>query len=123
MLGHYRNLEEELSADHFALILTLEFAQERGFDLALSYVGIDFFFSCMGVIEQATRISKSTTHPTASQRRDALREQIIKEFGIESKGAIHLSEAVQRIVTELWVRHKSDFEKLTKAYAFLSTTR
>jgi hypothetical protein len=110
-----RNWKDELAADNLALQMTLEFGQRRGYDLALSYVGIDFLFSCMEIVEQASGLEPSVTHPPADDKRELLREWLMHNFEAQSKGALELGKTIQRLIAELWRRNKPLFERARTA--------
>ncbi len=107
-----RNWEEELTADNLALQLTLLHGKKDGLDLALSYLGVDFFFTCIEVVEKASGTGASETHPPSDLRRECLRMWLAEKFGDDSKGALKLAGVSQRIVSELWVKIQPFFEKL-----------
>jgi hypothetical protein len=110
-----RNWKDELAADNLALQMTLAFGQRHGYDLALSYVGIDFLFSCMEIVEQASGLEPSVTHPPAGDRREHLREWLLHNLEAQSKGALELAKTTQRLIAELWARNKPLFERARTA--------
>jgi hypothetical protein len=110
-----RTWKDELSADNLALQMTLAFGQRCGYDLALSFIGIDFLFSCLEVVERASGLEPSRTHPPASERRELLRDWLLRQFKTQSKGALELGKTTQRLIDELWAINKPIFERTRDA--------
>jgi hypothetical protein len=61
-----KSWKEELDADNPALQLIMRGYEMDGLSLALNYLGVDFFFTCAGVIEKAANLTPSKTHPPAA---------------------------------------------------------
>lgn len=119
---------QEFEADHRGLELMAQANQtRRGTDLALSFWGADFLFSCMEVIERGLSILHTgkeerlpevkdekdlielmknyPSHPPTPMRRAKLRMDLIRSLpGDPSEGAIELGMTIEKIVEVLWER-------------------
>jgi hypothetical protein len=116
--------KQELEADAIGLELMLCAQMKKGWDLALSFWGADFFFGCIDVVERAVGIlrdgkeemSLSPTHPPTALRRktirDLLRHSLKNEQSAAAEAAIQLSEIVHRIVDELWLAVRPVFLRM-----------
>jgi len=106
-----RSWKDEMEADNLALQITLAYGQTCGYDLSLSYMGTDFLFSCMEIVEEASGSGPSPTHPLANDRRESLRKWISDNFKEQSSAALKLGNITQRLMTKLWTRNKPFFGK------------
>lgn len=111
-----RSWKDELNADNLALQIVLAHNSEQGLDLALSNIGIDFFFSCLEIVEQAIGISSIASHPSVTIRRECIREWIKETFPERSKSCLGLAMDFQKLIEELWKINKASFEKKASAY-------
>ncbi len=107
-----RSWRDELEADNLALEITIALNLKDGYDLSLSFMGIDFFFSCIEILELAAGAGSSETHPSAVIRREILRESINEKFTNQSEKPIAMGITVQKIMVELWKRNQPIFEKM-----------
>lgn len=116
------NWNMEFEADYIGFVLTMLAMREQRFDAALSYCGIDLFFSAVEVLERAVSIlvhgeakasAPSDTHPPPELRRKALRDHLGKICDEESAaGARSLAETSQQILDLMWERTEPAFERL-----------
>lgn len=124
--------EEEFNADIMGTYLTLtsqmmDFEENRE-DIANIYIGIDFFFSSLNILEEALSLLtygtekewNSKSHPSSFSRRAHLRDNLFQlllqmteqtekerkfmEKNVES--AIVLYDSVQYIIDSLWEKSK-----------------
>ncbi len=108
-----RNWSEELAADYGAFMTTLAFFRKRGWDLSLSYLGIDFVFCCMEIAEQALGMPKLLTDPSPNVRRGKLRELLRKDHPDKS-AVLPLCGIYQMILAELWRLDQHIYDKFSK---------
>ena len=103
--------QEEFEADIKGLEIMLEVMRGEGFDLALSYWGVEFFFGCIDVVERAISIIEtgsvdvqiSATHPPTEIRREMLRSVLKRSIPEEYAVApLQLAGLVQLILDHLW---------------------
>lgn len=112
-----RSWRDELEADRLALQITMALNLKNRYDPSMSFGGIDFFFSCVEILELATGAGSSKTHPSAVMRREALRKDVktlsegIKEKFSNSAEPTALGIVIQKIMSELWKRNQLKFEK------------
>lgn len=108
--------QQELEADVVGLTLMLQSMKKRGLDLALSFWGADFFFSCIDIVERGVSIIRTgkendqsrSSHPPAQIRREILRAHLRKWYSRDvSKGPINLGITLERIIETLWERTRS----------------
>jgi hypothetical protein len=112
-----RNWRQEIEADAQGLELMIYAMGKRGLDLALSYWGADFFFSCIEIVEHGISIVRtgeegeggagSDSHPPVGLRREMLRE-VLKNSIPEDRatGPIQLGAVLEQIVASLWEHTK-----------------
>jgi len=103
--------QEEFEADIKGLDFMLEVMRKRGFDLSLSFWGVEFFFGCIDVVERAVSIIRtgdvnvqiSATHPPTEMRREmlhsVLKNSVPKEY---AAGPLELADLVKSILDHLW---------------------
>ena len=105
-----RDWQQEREADGWGLSLMLQAMLTREMDLALSYWGADFFFSCFEIVERGLSLLMTgdeskrrldSSHPPASERRKLLRE-MLPQFGPQSAGAFELAVKLEVLVEEIW---------------------
>jgi hypothetical protein len=103
-----RSLIHELIADRCAIQITLaEFYLRRKMDLILAWTGIEFLFSLVEVIEQATG-ENSSTHPSASLRLRFMRDFMKKTYP-DKHELIEFFDLIHTLILELWKRNQSSF--------------
>ncbi|MCZ7382787.1 MAG: hypothetical protein O8C64_14615 [Candidatus Methanoperedens sp.] len=113
-----RSWRDEPEADSLALQITMAINLKNRYDPSMSFAGIDFFFSCVEILEQATGTGSSKSHPSAVIRRETLREDVkTLSEGIKEKFSNHaeptaLGIVIQKIMSELWKRNQPKFEKM-----------
>jgi hypothetical protein len=106
------NWQQEFEADFIGTNILVNVMARKGYDISLSYWGIEVFFGCIDVVEKTLSILKtgsinpeafSETHPPTLIRRARIREIVSKSFDTEvSKSIISLSEIVEEIINHLW---------------------
>lgn len=102
--------EKEYEADIIGAMLTIKTLQRDRFDLALSIAGIEMWFICVHVVEQAVGIlsggssnaSKSVSHPPALDRRDTIRMILREQFDSDFEDACRLGENLSNVVEIMW---------------------
>lgn len=109
-----RSWIQEFEADAVGTSLVVSAMAQDGMDLALSFWGADFFFSCIEIIERTVSIIRTgkadeihlDSHPPAHMRREQLRQSLVKSIDAEYKGraegAVELGKQLERIVEQLW---------------------
>jgi len=110
----------EHEADLLGLLLTLQAMSARGYDAALSYVGIELFFSSLEIAARARHIlehgtedgyvdAPSDTHPSNAQRQEVLRGALplLIKSEEKAKGALDMSARYLQIADLLWQAVKS----------------
>jgi hypothetical protein len=104
----------ELDADAYGLRLATLAARPTYRDLTLEYIGADAYFSGLDMMRRALCVltlgrvidMTSRTHPSAKDRRDALRRSL-SVFPVstgERNGAINIAQKVELIAELLWER-------------------
>jgi hypothetical protein len=124
-----RSKNNEFQADMLGLWLTIHAQPGTQKDFKGAYVGLDFFFSTIDLIEKILGLEANETHPSAKARRAFLRMEISMGAGLMkqfipirdippelAKSAINLSETIQHVVNMLWERNKVPF--YNKVYQF-----
>jgi hypothetical protein len=106
------NWQQEFEADVVGANILINAMGQRGYDISISYWGIEVFFGCIDVVEKTISILKtgssdlnalSETHPPTVMRRDMLRELVSKSFNPEkSEAIISLSKFIELIIKYLW---------------------
>jgi hypothetical protein len=108
--------ELELSADRVGFVTTLPILIRQGTPRVLCACGADMFLTFYDIIERAIVVlrtgearfpSSATTHPLASTRRAALREQLRQTMAKDveiAETSIFLCERIQAIVEHLWAQ-------------------
>jgi len=113
--------KQELEADAIGIKLMIHAMQKNGMDLALSYWGADFFFSCHEIIERSISILHTgkeeniiiDSHPPVHLRRQNLRNILTSSLPEDvSKGIIKFVITTEQILEILWEKtcpliHKS----------------
>lgn len=106
---------QEYEADLLGLLLTLQAMVSRGYDTALSYVGIELFFVSLDMAARATHLIdhgtddtyidvQSESHPSNAERRSVLRGalEILVEDEQQVNGARKMSSKYVAIADLLW---------------------
>jgi hypothetical protein len=106
-----RSWEEEIAADAGALRMTIERHRGVDLDIIFSYLGVDFLFSCVEMLEQAIGTDSPSSHPPASLRRHLLRTTIRNHFPEHSQHILTPAESVQDLIAELWKIHRPNLQK------------
>jgi hypothetical protein len=109
---YVRSWEQEFDADAVGASLVIDaMRRQRHFDVALSFWGADFFFSCIEIVERGVSIVKTGqenqltfgSHPPVALRREALRNALAKSLPEEhAKAAVTLGRTLEQIIEELW---------------------
>lgn len=126
---------QEYEADLIGMTLSLAaMRRRRKMDLALSFWGIDLFFSGMDVMDRAVsllRFGEETriqlgSHPPNPERRSRLRQALVALFGNSQfasidqvkgaadqvKGAVKLGQQVEFAIDQLWKAARVSIMKL-----------
>lgn len=110
-----KNHFQEYQADLIGCILTYQSMISKGYDSALSFIGIDLFFSSMilslryksfksGIEDKYFKEDESDSHPTFIERRESLR-LLIKEidgFKENIESIEHLYTTYDNIIESIW---------------------
>ena len=103
--------QQEFEADTKGLEVTLAVMQKQGFDLAVAFLGADFFFGCVEIVERAISIARSgeiaadlaSTHPPTASRREMLRKLLSHSVPKDvAQGPLRLCEIVNSILQQFW---------------------
>ena len=116
------NWAQEFEADFIGANILVNVMGQRGYDISLSYWGIEVFFGCVDIVEKTLSILKtgtidleslSETHPPILMRRERIREIISRSFDEEtSKSVISISEIVEEIINHLWTKIEPAIHRL-----------
>ncbi|WP_080062641.1 hypothetical protein [Ruminiclostridium hungatei] len=107
--------EQEIEADNIGTSLMLHVMRKGGYDLSLSYMGVDFFFSIMDIVENGfslmltgeETIIPSDSHPPSVLRREVVRQSIRNSVPEEeAESAIFLGTQIEQILKILWDKTK-----------------
>jgi hypothetical protein len=114
--------QQEHEADFIGAMLTIQVMNKRGFDLALSYCGIEIFFRCVEIIEKTMSMlvfgevretPPSESHPPSLARCSVLREMLKRQFNEEqANAAIHLANCFEEIFASCWEICEPEFKLL-----------
>ncbi|SHH88753.1 Peptidase U49 [Caloranaerobacter azorensis DSM 13643] len=104
-----RNWSEEFSADSLAFQLTMANNQNTGYGLFGCYLGIEFLFACLDIIEKVYNIEFTETHPSAQMRIENLRRYFKNTLPETSQNILKGSRIIQEIITTLWDSNKDNF--------------
>jgi hypothetical protein len=104
-----RNWSEEFSADILAFQLTMAKNQKSGYGLFACYLGIEFLFACLNIIEKVYNVEFSETHPSAQMRIENLRQHFKSALPNKSQTIIDGTSVVGEIMAALWNNNKDDF--------------
>ena len=119
-----KNYNYELNADAVALQLAIKYGTNKHFDLSAIFSGIEFFFSIVEIMEQASGFKASETHPTASARRESLRtyfkeyvdehDVFFEETGKRANGEelLQTSKSINNLIAKLWLINKCFFDEM-----------
>lgn len=113
-----RNWREEFSADALAFQLTMDKNRKSGYGLFTCYLGIEFLFACLDIIEKMYNVEFSETHPSAQMRIENLRRYFKSALSNKSQTIIDGISVVREIMTALWNINKDNFNYIVK-YALL----
>lgn len=94
----YKSHQQEFEADFWDCMLTLQAMARKGYDSALSFIGLDLFFSAMvlseryrslrtGIRDEHFEEEECESHPTFGARQAFLREAIKHVEGIKEHSA------------------------------------
>ncbi|MBS1721920.1 MAG: hypothetical protein JSS66_02815 [Armatimonadetes bacterium] len=117
------NWQAEFMADARGLEFMLDAMLHRGYDLALSYWGADYFFSCISIVERAVSIIRtgevstmvSSTHPPSEMRRESLRQIMKNSVPPETYGPpLELADGLCLILDKLWEKCVPGLQSLHK---------
>lgn len=111
-----RNWSEEFSADALAFQLTMAKNQNSGYGLFACYLGIEFLFACLDIIEKIYNVEFSETHPSAQMRIENLRRYFKSALPNKSRTIIDGTSVVQEIMTSLWNINKDNFNYTVKYF-------
>jgi hypothetical protein len=115
----FRSWFQEHEADARALTLTIRAMQLKGHDVAFSYWGVDFFLSCIDIIEKGVALVRageesvngsSDTHPSTQLRRGIVRDTlrgVLRRNGLSEGAAeapIELGSCLEKTIAKLWAR-------------------
>ncbi|WP_313560490.1 hypothetical protein [Ruminiclostridium cellobioparum] len=102
-----RNWNEEFSADKLALQTTLAYNNNKaGYGSFCCFLGIEFLFSCLSLIEEATNCGCSETHPSAEMRINKLRQNLSSIIPDDAETIISGTCIIRDIVSDLWNTNK-----------------
>jgi len=110
----YTEWNEEIEADLLGCQIALVHNLTHGLDPALSYFGIEFFLSCMSILEDGLHINTFETHPPSYLRRQILREMIKTEFSLHADSMLLLGNCINSLILKLWDRNKIEILKRAK---------
>lgn len=107
--------EQEIEADNIGTSLMLHVMMKAGYDFSLSYMGVDFFFSIMDIVENGfsiiltgeEKIIPSDSHPPSVLRREVIRQSIRNSVPEkEAESAIFLGTQIEQILKIFWDKTK-----------------
>lgn len=106
-----RNWNEEFSADELSFKLTMAHCNQnhKYEEIRNCYMGIEFLFACLDIIEKAFSIEFSETHPTSKTRIGKLREYLSKHLPQKGDEIISESKIIPYIIDKLWEMNKDEF--------------
>lgn len=111
-----RNWDEEFSADVLAFQLTMAKNQNSGYGLFACYLGIEFLFTCLDIIEKIYNVEFSETHPSAQMRIENIRRYFKNALPNKSQIIIDGSSVIREIMTSLWNINKDSFNYTVKFF-------
>jgi hypothetical protein len=117
--------QKEFEADGMATLLTLKIMTERGYDPALSLIGADLFFACIGLVYETVSILqtrqsrteeqvRARSHPPPALRRAVIYE-IMKQAGAPDEAyaaATDLSQAMSRVTDAFWAELEPQLHRM-----------
>jgi hypothetical protein len=103
--------KQELLADNLALQIVVAHNQRGGLPLPLAYWGVDFFFSAIDIIDRASGIGESRTHPSARIRRHLIRYWTRKNHS-RGRDAVELGKLTEHIFSLLWRKYGRKIKRL-----------
>ncbi|OYD64403.1 UNVERIFIED_ORG: hypothetical protein BDU10_7011 [Burkholderia sp. CF145] len=112
---------QEIEADVAGLGIMLAVMRKRGFDLSLSFWGVDFFFGCIEIVERAVSILRtgraevpiSSTHPPTELRREMMHRVLKNSVPEEhAAGPLQLAGIVASILNEFWLACEPVLQKV-----------
>jgi hypothetical protein len=112
--------EQELAADLMGLVLTLKTLTANGYDIALSYWGIEVALRSVDIVHRGLAVARglpeatapsSDTHPSPEERREFLRIGLGGLVQDENRvaGALQLADSAVHVIDELWARTRTRF--------------
>lgn len=106
------NWNQEFEADLIGTNILINVMRRRGFDMSLSYWGIEVFFGCLDVVEKTLSVlrtgatgeqSLSETHPPTLMRRQRIREAMTKSFDKQTVDSVlAITSVVEQVIGHLW---------------------
>ncbi|PFY96970.1 hypothetical protein COL57_15845 [Bacillus wiedmannii] len=125
--------EDEFEADGLSFIMIMEMiSQNKLFDLSLQYVGVDFFFSCLSIMDRAVSlvlhgkevVKLDDSHPPVDERREYIRYLLKRLAGEEkAESAILLAKVYQMVLENYYqqskpilLRHHKEGTPLAKSW-------
>lgn len=98
---------EEYIADTLGLRIVLHSNLNKGWDHSLSYIGVEFLFTCLSLLEEIDENNdKKQSHPPAKLRREFLRYQIGDQQNEISEAVLELGDIISNLMMQLWERNR-----------------
>ncbi len=101
-----RNWTDEYLADELALQLTMAHNKKEGYGLFSCFIGIEFLFACLDIIEKTYNIQFSDTHPLAKMRIENLRKYLQKLLPQKADTILDGGKVINHLFTDLWESNK-----------------
>lgn len=117
--------QKEFEADIFGMQMVMASNSRRRFDIALSYVAVDFFFLSIEAIRRcAARINQqpdgddsSESHPPPSMRREFLKEWLRTAMSKQGSEAMESVFALSQTVESIFRRLEAALDPVVEAAA------
>lgn len=112
--------KDEVEADTLAMQITMAVMYKRGYDRALSFIGVYCAMLALDLAEKmenlkagknADSVRISATHPPAKLRKQVLYEMVSRE----DKNVVGLMETIENIVETLWKNFMGFYRSLDSA--------
>jgi hypothetical protein len=110
--------EMEFEADYIGFALALQAMGEQKFDAALSYAGVDLFFSSIEIVTralttlvygEARAVPASKSHPPPDLRREMLRQHLDQIGDDQAASARDLAATSEKLLELMWTRIAPNF--------------
>lgn len=101
----------ELQCDYIALQITICSNSNKNWETDQSYVGIDFMFTCMELLEKMNHSNVKHSHPTIYCRKELLREVFKDSYSKNFCSAFKLAEINHSLLLNLWDSHKGEIQE------------